>query len=124
VRPQILVAHDVRDDLVEHLVRSRVAGVPLVEAKQGPAPLVAGRHARELLDELDALQIHDRVDERRDEAGLAAEVIANQGRVLAGLRGDLLEGQGAKAVGGEDALGGLEDARRRRREVRRRVADR
>ena len=113
-----------RHELVEQLVALEVFGVGLMEREQGAATLVAGRHAGELLDQVEALEVEDRVDERRDEAGLVAEVITDEGRVLGGLVGDVDEGERAKTVAGQHAFGGVEDARRCRRQMRRWVLDR
>ena len=114
---QLVVTQDVRDELEEVAVGVHVHGQALVQLEQRPAALIAGGHRGELLDELGGLLVQDGVHQRRDEPGLAAEVIADQCRVLPRLFGDGLEREPAKALAREHASGGLEDARGRGRQV-------
>jgi hypothetical protein len=121
---EIVVAHDVGDQVVEHAVGIELAGDVAVHAQQGAATLGAFFVARHGRQDIEALEVHDRIDQHGDQAGLGAEMIADERGMLAGLAGDGLEGEMREPVALQDTLRRLEDHRCGRREVRRRVFDR
>ena len=118
-RPQRGVADHVGEEVEEQPVLRRVQRRAAVHVHEDGDAVVA--RLRKVPEQLDVLVVHDRVDERRDEAGLVAEVIADRGLVLAGLGGDRLEAQAGVAGTGQHPPRRDEDAARRRRELLRRV---
>ena len=83
VLAQPVVAHDVRQELVEGAEPAPVGGdLPLLVDERADA-LVGLLDALEVLAQRLVLGVHQRVDERVDEALLAPEVVGDQGPVLA-----------------------------------------
>src|SRR5665648_908514 len=113
---QVVIAQGVRQHLEERLVGLGVSGYArLAVDERVDALLPPGQLAR-VLDEAAVGVVGERVDQRRNETGLVAEVIADAGLRLAGLPRDGRQLQRLEAAARQQTLGGGQQALRRRRQ--------
>ena len=112
--PQVGVAQRVREDVEERLEALGVRGDARLAVDQRPHAGLCRRHGRRLLDEAAVGVVRERVHQRRDEARLVAEVVADARLGLAGLAGDGGELERLEPAGREQALRSREDPLRGR----------
>src|SRR5665811_1660543 len=113
---QVVIAQRVGQHLEERLVRLGVRGdARLAVDERMDALLPLGQLAR-VLDEAAVGVVGERVDERRDETGLVAEMVADAGLRLTGRAGDGRQLQRLEAAARQQTLGGGQQALRRRRQ--------
>ncbi len=116
-RPDFRVAQCVRQELVQHPVDALVARHAALPVEEGRRALRTFGGRADLLHETHLGVLEQRLDERREQTRLTAEIVGHQRTVHPGLLGDGRHGQLGVAALCEDVLGGSEDAARGRRQL-------